>query len=223
MFFGASMTSDSITITFAGPSAKWIGLGFGSFMGGSDALIYTSSGGSQDWWDYYMGSTSSSSVVKDAQQDWKIKSNTVSGSLRTLVASRKLNTGDAKDAVVNFNATALNLIWGRGASNSFVLADHKGSNRAYGISLNWVTTDVSADVIEISDNQYIKLTNASINILVNDAEFNYQISDLQGNIIKEKNNAQGELSINISEFKPAVYILTFWSKGKFVQRKFVVQ
>ena len=223
IFFGASMTPDSITITFAGPSSKWIGLGFGSFMGGSDALIYTSSGGTQDWWDYFMGSTSSSSVVKDAQQDWKIKSNIVSGSLRTLVASRKLNTGDAKDAVINYNAASINLIWGRGSTASYVLADHKGSNRAYGIVLNWVNTDISADIVEISDNQFIKLTNSSIIISVNDADYNYQISDLQGNIIKEKNKAQGELTINISEFKPAVYILTFGSNGKFVQRKFVVQ
>ena len=337
MFFGASMTPDSITITFAGPSSKWIGLGFGSFMGGSDALIYTSSGGTQDWWDYFMGSTSSSSVVKDAQQDWKIKSNTVSGSLRTLVASRKLNTGDAKDAVINYNAASINLIWGRGLTASYVLKDHGGSNRAYGISLAWAVPDVtpptltsvspadnssgisttqnltatfsenvaigtgtitlyssnnsvfeaynlpssnvtvngatiiinptntlsdssdyylllsatairdiagnfftgistptewnfttapaqvSAGILEISDKQYIQFTNSSIIFSVNDADYNYQISDLQGNIIKEKNKAQGELTIQHSEFKPGVYILTFGSNGKFVQRKFVVQ
>ncbi len=337
MFFGASMTADSITITFAGPSSKWIGLGFGSFMGGSDALIYTSSGGTQDWWDYFMGSTSSSSVVKDAQQDWKIKSNTVSGSLRTLVASRKLNTGDAKDAVINYNAASINLIWGRGLTASYVLKDHGGSNRAYGISLAWAVPDVtpptltsvspadnssgisttqnltatfsenvaigtgtitlyssnnsvfeaynlpssnvtvngatiiinptntlsdssdyylllsatairdiagnfftgistptewnfttapaqvSAGILEISDKQYIQFTNSSIIFSVNDADYNYQISDLQGNIIKEKNKAQGELTIQHSEFKPGVYILTFGSNGKFVQRKFVVQ
>ena len=337
MFFGASMTSDSITITFAGPSSKWIGLGFGSFMGGSDALIYTSSGGTQDWWDYFMGSTSSSSVVKDAQQDWKIKSNTVLNDVRTLVASRKLNTGDAKDAVIKYDASVINLIWGRGATTSFVLADHKGSNRGYGISLSWVTPDltppsltslspvdnainvstsstisvtfnenvvigtgkislfaangeiaesftlpssnvtvtsstlsikpsvilkdsteyyitmdntvikdvagnnfsgissptewnfttapaqVSAGILTISDKQYIRFTNTSITISVNDADYGYQIIDLQGNIIKEKNKAQGELTIQHSEFKPAVYILTFGSNGKFVHRKFVVQ
>lgn len=223
IFFGASMTTDSITVTFAGPSSKWIAVGFGTKMSGSDALIYTASGGSQDWWDYFMGSTSSSSVVKDVQQDWKIKSNNVSGSTRTLIASRKLNTGDVKDAVFNYNAASLNLIWARGSGSSFNLADHGGSNRAYGIALNWVTPDISADIVEISDNQFIKLTNSSITISVNDADYNYQISDLQGNIIKEKNKAQGELTINISEFKPAVYILTFGSNGKFVQRKFVVQ
>jgi hypothetical protein len=335
MFFGATMTVDSITITFAGPSTKWIGLGFGTSMSGSDALIYTSSGGSLDWWDYFMGNYSS--VVKDAQQDWKIKSNTVLNDVRTLVASRKLNTGDAKDAVINYNASAINLIWGRGATTSFVLADHKGSNRGYGISLSWVTPDltppsltslspvdnainvstsstisvtfnekvvigtgkislfaangevaesftlpssnvtvtsstlsikpsvilkdsteyyitmdntvikdvagnnfsgissptewnfttapaqVSAGILTISDKQYIRFTNTSITISVNDADFSYQITDLQGNIIKEKNKAQGELTIQHSEFKPAVYILTFGSNGKLVRRKFIVQ
>ncbi len=337
MFFGATMTVDSITITFAGPSTKWIGLGFGTKMGGTDALIYTSSGGSQDWWDYFMGSTSSSSVVKDAQQDWKVKSNTVTNSLRTLVASRKLNTGDAKDAIINFNASSLNLIWARGSGSSYMLADHGGANRGYGISLSWAVPDVtpptltsvspadnssgisttqnltatfsenvvigtgtitlyssnnsvfekynlpssnvtvngatiiinptntlsdssdyylllsatairdiagnfftgistptewnfttapaqvSAGILEISDKQYIRFNNTSIIISVNDADYSYQITDLQGNIIKEKNKAQGEITIQHSEFKPAVYILTFGSNGKFVRRKFIVQ
>ena len=335
MFFGASMTTDSITITFAGPSSKWIGLGFGISMSGSDALIYTSSGGTQDWWDYFMGNYSS--VVKDAQQDWKIKSNNVVNAVRTLVASRKLSTGDASDILINYNATKLNLIWARGPSASYVLADHGGSNRANGIALSWVTPDltppiltslspvdnalgvttsptftatfnenvvlgtgtislfsgngvlaetftlpssnisvtgptvsikpsmvlkdsteyyitmdntfikdvagnnysgissptewnfttvpvqVSAGILTIFDKQYIRFTNTSITISVNDADYSYQIIDLQGNIIKEKNKVQGELTIQHSEFKPAVYILTFGSNGKFVHRKFVVQ
>ena len=340
LYFGATMTADSIIVTFAGPSTKWIGLGFGTKMGGTDALIYTSSGGSQDWWDYFMGSTSSSSVVKDAKQDWKVKSNTVTNSLRTLVASRKLNTGDAKDAIMNFNASSLNLIWARGSGSSgspYTLADHGGANRGYGISLSWVTPDltppsltilspvdnainvstsstisatfnekvvigtgkislfaangeiaesftlpssnvtvtsstlsikpsvilkdsteyyitmdntvikdvagnnfsgissptewnfttapaqVSAGILTISDKQYIRFTNTSITISVNDADYSYQITDLQGNIIKEKNKAQGEITIQHSEFKPAVYILTFGSNGKLVRRKFIVQ
>jgi len=222
MFFGATMTTDSITITFAGPSTKWIGLGFGSFMGGSDALIYTSSGGSQDWWDYYMGSTSSSSVVKDAQQDWKIKSNTVTGTLRTLVASRKLNTGDAKDAVINYNTASINLIWGRGSTSSYVLKDHGGSNRAYGISLSWVQ-DVSAEIFEISEKEHVKFTNSSIIISVNDTYYNYQITDLQGNIVSEKQKLQGDLILPHTQFKPSVYIFTFESNGKRMHRKFVVE
>lgn len=335
MFFGASMTTDSITITFAGPSSKWIGLGFGTSMSGSDALIYTSSGGTQDWWDYFMGNYSS--VVKDAQQDWKIKSNNVVNAVRTLVASRKLSTGDASDILINYNATKLNLIWARGPSASYVLADHGGSNRANGIALSWVTPDVtpptisslspidnaigvstsqslkatfnenitlgtgtislftandviaetftlpisnvsvngatvsikptnllkdstayyviisntaikdvagnfftgitassdwnfktltpqiSADIVEISDKQYIKFTNSTIFIATNESDYDIQITDLQGNIIKEKNKVQGELTINISEFEPALYILTYRTNGNFLQRKFVVQ
>jgi hypothetical protein len=336
MFFGASMTVDSITITFAGPSTRWIGLGFGTSMSGSDALIYTSSGSTQDWCDYFMGSYSS--VVKDAKQDWNIKSNNVSGSTRTLVASRKLNTGDLKeDVVFNYNAVSINLIWARGSGSSFNLADHGGSNRAYGIALGWVSPDVtpptisslspidnaigvstsqslkatfnenitlgtgtislftandviaetftlpisnvsvngatvsikptnllkdstayyviisntaikdvagnfftgitassdwnfktltpqiSADIVEISDKQYIKFTNSSIFIATNESDYDFQITDLQGNIIKEKNKVQGELTINISEFEPALYILTYRTNGNFLQRKFVVQ
>ena len=337
MFFGASMTSDSITITFAGPSTKWIGLGFGTQMSGTDAFIYTTSGGSQSWLDYYMGSTSSNSVVKDATQDWKIKSSTVSGSVRTVVATRKLNTGDAKDAVINYNGSSLNLVWARGSGSSFTLADHGGSNRAYGISLTWVVPDVtpptitsvspadnttgvstsqnltatfsenvaigtgtitlyssnnsvveaynlpssnvtvngatitinptnalsdssdyyvlisataikdiagnfyagltlptdwnfitapaqhSTGVNEVFEKKLVKVTNSAIQISANASSYQYQIIDLQGNIIKEKNNVQVDSIIHFSEFKPSVYILTLSNNGQVIQRKFVVQ
>ena len=337
MFFGATMTSDSITVTFAGPSTKWIGLGFGTSMSGTDALIYTSSGGSQNWWDYYMGNTSSSSVVKDASQDWNIKSNTVVGTLRTVVATRKLNTGDSKDAVFNYNSSSINLVWARSSGTSYVLADHGGS-RAYGITLTWAIPDVtpptlvsetpsnnavgvsknqnltatfsenialgtgtitlyasnnsvvetynlpsanvtlnaatitiqptnvlsdstnyyvlisstaikdlagnyfsgivkstdwnfttaaavkqSAGLQEIAENQYVKITNSTIYISTNESSYNYQIIDLQGNIVKEKNAVVSDALITISDLKPAMYILKINNKEQLIQRKFVVQ
>jgi hypothetical protein len=56
IFLGASMTSTTLTITFSGPSDRWIALGFGSLMFPTDVLIY--SGGKTgathpvDWFDY---------------------------------------------------------------------------------------------------------------------------------------------------------------------------
>ncbi len=337
MFFGASMTSDSITITFAGPSTKWIGLGFGTSMSGTDALIYTASGGSQNWWDYYMGSTSSNSVVKDVTQDWKIKSNTVLSNVRTVVASRKLNTGDGKDAVINFSASSLNLVWARSSGSSYNLADHGGSNRAYGISLAWglqdqtpptITTlspadnatdiakntslkvtfsepikvgtgnvtifkedqsvaetiDITSQSVTINGNQlsiqptqslldsavyYVQLANTSIKDLAGnlfagisntsdwnfttaaaikttdikelseikflkitpnalvistiESSYNYQIMDIQGNIINEKNNVKGESIISFSEFKAGVYFISLIKDNQLIKTKFAVQ
>lgn len=339
IFFGASMTADSITVTFAGPSTKWIGLGFGKNMGGSDALIYTSSGGTQDWWDYFMGSTSSNSVVKDAQQDWKFKSNTDVNNLRTVVATRKLNTNDANDAVINFNSSTLNLIWAKGSGSSYALANHGGGNRAFGISLAWVIPDVtapqltsnpftpsdnatniatntavnvnfneavvpdkglisiynanntlfyatdaasnsvvfngsqltvtpskmledsteyyvlissdaikdlsgnfytgissptewnfttaaakqSASLFEVSKSKIIQTKEKSILIRANESSYNYQIIDLQGNILKFKNDVQVDTYIDFTEFKPAVYFITFSDGYQTINHKFVVQ
>ena len=86
-----------------------------------------------------------------------------------------------------------------------------------------LTPQISADIVEISDKQYIKFTNSTIFIATNESDYDFQITDLQGNIIKEKNKVQGELTINISEFEPALYILTYRTNGNFLQRKFVVQ
>jgi methionine-rich copper-binding protein CopC len=337
MFFGASMTTDSITITFAGPSTKWIGLGFGTSMSGTDALIYTASGGSQNWWDYYMGSTSSNSVVKDVTQNWNIKSNTVSNNVRTVVATRALNTGDNKDAVINYNAASLNIVWARSSGTSYNLADHGGSNRAYGISLSWVlqdqtpptvatlspadnatgiatntglkvtfsepitkgtgnvtifkedqsiaeTIDITSqtvtvngnqlsiqpvqslldstvyyvqiastaikdiagnffagisttsdwnfttaaaiktnDIKELSEVKFLKITPSSLIISPLESNYNYQISDIQGNIISEKHNAKGESIILFTDLKPAVYFITLTKDSQLIKSKFVVQ
>jgi hypothetical protein len=122
-------------------------------------------------------------------------------------------------------------IYGNGVSKASYINWIVDYNRQTGIdSTDLLTADLkNLDVrlcyrmASYSDKQYIKLTNSSITISVNDADYSYQISDLQGSIIKEKNKAQGELTIQHSEFKPAVYILTFGSNGKFVHRKFEVQ
>ncbi len=143
IYFGATMNSTTITVTFAGPSSKWIALGLGSQMVGTDALIYTSSAGPVGWYDYYMSSYQNNGVTKDASQDWTIISNTVNGNLRTVVASRALNTGDSKDYTITYNNSTLNLIWARGASTSTVLSDHRLSNCGYGISLAWTLPDLT--------------------------------------------------------------------------------
>lgn len=150
MFFSASMSPSTITINFVGPSDRWIAIGFGSSMPNTDALIYSVgqnlSPHPQGWYDYYISSYSGSGVTNDAVQNWTIQSNNVAAGQRTVVATRTLNTGDANDAVIQYTAPALSLVWARGASADYTIAYHGSNNRANNISLPWLTPPTASFV-----------------------------------------------------------------------------
>ena len=110
MYFGAVMTTTDITVTVQGPSDRYLAFGFGTGMAnGNDAIIWSTLGTGAaplQLRDHRMiGQGSEPSV--DAQQDWTVVSNNVSGGNRTIVATRALNTGDANDVVFSFSATSL--------------------------------------------------------------------------------------------------------------------
>ncbi|WP_343634622.1 Ig-like domain-containing protein [Fluviicola sp.] len=150
MYFGAVMTTTDITVTVQGPSDRFIAFGFGTGMAtGNDAIIWSTLGTGAaplQLRDHRMiGQGVEPSV--DAQQDWTVISNNVSGGNRTIVASRVLNTGDANDVVFNFAATSQNLFWSKGPSATNQLQYHGASNRASGIVRNWVVPDVTPPTI----------------------------------------------------------------------------
>jgi methionine-rich copper-binding protein CopC len=89
-------------------------------------------------------------VNKDTQQDWTITSNTVVSGVRTVVASRVLNTGDANDAAFAYSDVNLNVVWARGSSASYTIAPHGPTNRASGIVLPWTVPDVTAPTLATS-------------------------------------------------------------------------
>lgn len=144
VFFGATMSASSITLNFAGPSDRWIALGIGSNMSPADVLVYSNGkfGATHPlgWNDYYNSSGGSPGVNNDGSQDWTILSTgTVSPGQRTVTASRALSTGDANDAVITFSNTSLDLVWAFGATADYTIAYHGNNNRAYLISLPWLS------------------------------------------------------------------------------------
>jgi hypothetical protein len=147
LFLGAAMTSTDITVTFTGPSDRWIALGFGSFMDPTDVLMY--SGGKSgathavDWFDYYNSASNATGVNKDGTQNWTITSNTVTSGQRTVVATRSLNTGDVNDVTLLYSAANLRVVWARGGTASYTIANHGSSNRAAGIVLPWTLPDAT--------------------------------------------------------------------------------
>jgi len=150
MYFGAVMTPTDITVTLQGPSDRFIAFGFGTGMAtGNDAIIWSTLGTGAaplQLRDHRMiGQGVEPSV--DAQQDWTVISNNVSGGNRTIVASRALNTGDPNDVTFSFAATTQNLFWSHCGTASNQLQYHGSGNRASGIVRNWITPDVTPPTI----------------------------------------------------------------------------
>jgi hypothetical protein len=101
-------TPSGVTITVTGDSNSMMGIGFGTvgMAPGSDGFIYNSSANR----DYtFIGMTTPNA---DAAQDWTEISNTVSGSTRTVVATRSL-TGGAGDFAIANAAGTINIFYSR--------------------------------------------------------------------------------------------------------------
>ncbi|MCJ7933390.1 MAG: T9SS type A sorting domain-containing protein [Chryseobacterium sp.] len=95
-------TPAGVTITITGDSNSMMGIGFGStgMAAGADGFIYNASA-SRD----YSFSGVPNTPTADSSQDWTETSNTVSGSTRTVVATRSLSGGAGDFAVPNAAGT----------------------------------------------------------------------------------------------------------------------
>ena len=118
----------NVTMTLTGPSARWFAVGFNasSMAAGTDvAAVHTA--GTLTNFDANL--TGYSAPATDAQQNWIITSNTVTSGVRTVIATRALNTGDANDYTFTAAPGSISLIWARASSNTFTYAYHGNTNR----------------------------------------------------------------------------------------------
>jgi hypothetical protein len=117
-----------VTLMLTGPAGRWFALGFdaGSMAGGTD-VVGVHNATTLNAFDCHL--TGNSAPVTDPQQNWTITSDAVSGSVRTILATRPLNTGDINDYDFPSTPTSIGLIWARSSSASYSYSYHGGSNR----------------------------------------------------------------------------------------------
>lgn len=184
VFFGAEIdnATSTITMTIAGPDDRWFGVGFGSGMANADVLLYTSGKSTATHTlaptDYKLSAQSLGGVNADAQQDWNIVSSTENAGVRTIVATRLFNTGDANDAIINFSATTINIIWAKHSTADHTMNYHGSPNR--GVK-NFTWVDPSAGLGDIESPFLISSTGESV-LITNKggSSFSYRLCDMQG-------------------------------------------
>jgi len=127
--FQVNGTTNKVTMTMVGPADVWLAValnktvttpGDGMGTGGEDVIIYHSTTGVLS--DRHLTGNATPTTDGTTNQDWSITTNDITGTsantgVRTIVATRDLNTNDSNDYVfTTTNNTALPLLWAKGSS-----------------------------------------------------------------------------------------------------------
>ncbi|WP_299683455.1 T9SS type A sorting domain-containing protein [uncultured Tenacibaculum sp.] len=147
----------------------------------------------------------------DTSQDWNLVSNTVSGGVRTITATRANNTGDANDFVFSNSAGSIDIIWAFGASTTY--AYHGSSNRGattLGVTLG--KEDFETLAFEAFPNPVSNNMNIELPFDVDSAKID--VYDFSGRIIKTGEVSQSEKEIDFSGIGTGFYTLVIRSENK---------
>ena len=214
--------STTVTMTLIGPSNNWLGLGFGmtSMSQIGDGVIVSGLTTTTLTDRNFTGSTSTPN--SDLAQSWTTTSNTVAGSVRTIVATRALSTSDTAGVDYTFtNSTAsINLIWALGSS--LTLAYH-GGTKGNGITGNFTLSTDSFSMAGFvlypnpADEIFaIELPNNVENITV-------KIFDVLGKEVMQKDISKLENKINTSDLSPGNYLVKVMFDDKSYATTLIIQ
>ena len=204
--------TDITTLTLAGPSNAWFAIGFGnSNMNGTDILM---TDGSSTLRDAY--STSTVTPQAEASQDWVLVSNNISGSTRTIVATRANNTGDSNDHVFSASAGSLSVIYAIGNTTTY----------GYHASRGFTTLGVSLGIAEnklLNFEMYPNPVSDALNIqLPTDTEkAEVGVFDISGRLVSSKTISSNDTSIDVQKFSKGIYIIRVATNNKIGVQRFI--
>ncbi|WP_027380930.1 T9SS type A sorting domain-containing protein [Chryseobacterium daeguense] len=193
-------TPTLVRLTLAGPSNSYLGLGAGDagMASGADGFIYNSAS-TTDYTFNGVGIT----PTADPSQDWTIVSNTVSGSTRTVVATRSLS-GGAGDTPIPNAAGNIEVFVARG-NNTLNISNH-GPNRDYATLPMSLDTTLATGEVSATAPKYTLYPNpAKETVSFENADKIKSISIFEstGRMVKAVKTVGKE--INISDLKPGNY------------------
>lgn len=199
-------TPSLVTMTLTGSDNAFLGIGFGNsgMASGADGFIYNSSA-NRDYTFNGVGITPSA----DASQDWTVTSNTTSGGIRTVVATRSLSGGSGDTAIPNAAGT-IDIFYSKG-NNTLNLSYHGGGNRGYA-TLNMAGVLATGEVIV--DNKKIVLypnpAKETVNFKNADRIKSIDIYETTGRKVRTV-KLNGE-NISVSDLKSGTYYFEITSK-----------
>lgn len=205
--------TNTTTLTLKGPSNIWFAIGFGGEdMFGNSDVFRTDGTTIVD-----AITTGNRLPPADSSQDWTLVSNTVSGSIRTIIATRANNTGDSNDYVFSPSAGSIPVIYAHGSSTSY---GYHGGNRGattLGVTLN--TKENQLLNFSVYPNPSSNAINVELPSETNSAKVN--IFDFTGRLLKKTTASLNNKTINVSNLATGTYLVTVSSKNKIGTVRFI--
>jgi hypothetical protein len=216
--FDVNGTTNKVTMTMVGPSNVWLAVALnttgGNSMGagGEDVILYDSTGLKDR---NLTGAQNAPNV--DASQDWTQSSNTVTSGVRTIVATRDLDTNDSNDYVfTTTNNSALPLLWAYGS----------GTNLAYHASRGATASTLSTETIALTPefNIYPNPVTNELSVEFPSAVTQATISvySVLGTLVYSSTMDQWNSKINTSEWNTGVYLMNI-NAANFSQTKRIIK
>ena len=202
------------TLTLAGPSNKWFGIGFGnSNMNGTD--IFMTDGSSI--LDAY--STSNGQPQADSSQesgDWTLVSNTVSSGTRTIVATRANDTGNSNDYTFSASAGSLTVIWAIGSSTTYAYHSIRGAT-ALSVSLGISENNLLS--FEMYPNPVSDVLNIQLPTGTEKAEVS--VFDYTGRLVSSKTISSNDTAIDVQKISKGIYMIRVAANNKIGVQRFI--
>ena len=216
--FQVNGTTNKVTMTMVGPSTVWLAVALntsaGDTMGagGEDVILYDSTGLKDR---NLTGGQNAPNV--DASQDWTQSSNTVTSGVRTIVATRDLNTNDSNDYVfTTTNNTALPLLWAKGSS---LTLGYHGASGGTNSTLGTETIAVMPE-FDVYPNPADLELNVEFPSSIQKATI--AVYSVLGTLVFQAEMDQWNSKINTSEWSAGVFIMNI-STADFSQTKRIIK
>lgn len=200
-------TTTTATLTITGPADRWFALQIGSFDNGD---------GMQPGQDmlYYNGTALIDGVMNgigvvpsaDAANNWTMTSNTTSGTLRTVTATRPFVTNDTNDYVFSYNDANVDFAWARSSSASFSLANH-GNNRGYSLNNNFTDLMGAENFALNSLKVYPNPASQVLNISNQEQIKSLSVHNVLGKVVLYKEVNGNDLQLDITSLAAGMHIL----------------
>jgi hypothetical protein len=224
------VNSTTTTLTMIGPDNRWLGLGFGvqSMTTGGDVVIYDGTTLTDRYFGLDVqepggdGTGITPSEDAEGERDWSVVSNTVTSGVRTLVATRATNTGQARDYTFSASATSIELVWARSRFEGYNLEWHGPGNR--GLTMQGLTLsqeDFTNNDFNITPNP--AKTNFTINLSKFTDNASISVHDILGKEIYSGKLNSLSTSVNVSQWNNGVYLVRVSTDSATQTKRFVKQ
>jgi hypothetical protein len=217
-----NQATSTATLTMVGPSTRWFSVGFNTTSMSTNADCFTSAGTSV--LDQYLPGGHNEAIT-DPTNNLTVVSNVVSGTTRTVVVTRPLNTADAKDYTFNYALNSLNIIWAYGPSNSTDPTDQHSTFGSKAVSFSTLGTENFNSI-----NDIVVYPNPSSGIFTISKNSAIQISkikifDTNAKMLKEIDTERFDTdnTIDVSELSKGIYFMEISNKEDKVVKKIIVQ